>query len=65
MLLQLVFTLVLYCLGFVFLYGVLRLAVRHGIQDVEQARRDVVLPDRPMIPAEPPYGRDDTSLAGS
>ncbi|MFF5172390.1 hypothetical protein ACFY3U_07130 [Micromonospora sp. NPDC000089] len=33
---------ILYVFGFVFLYGVIRLAVRHGMEDLE-ARRDQVL----------------------
>ncbi|MEH1012602.1 hypothetical protein V6U90_05700 [Micromonospora sp. CPCC 206060] len=33
-------TVVLYVFGFVFLYGVIRLAVRHGIEDVESRRVD-------------------------
>ncbi|WP_208810614.1 hypothetical protein [Micromonospora echinofusca] len=33
-------TVLLYVFGFVFLYGVIRLAVRHGIEDVESRRSD-------------------------
>ncbi|QLQ38591.1 hypothetical protein [Micromonospora robiginosa] len=34
-------TIVLYVFGFVFLYGVIRVGVRHGIQDAEANRPEV------------------------
>ncbi|MEH0822118.1 MULTISPECIES: hypothetical protein [unclassified Micromonospora] len=34
-------TVILYVFGFVFLYGVIRLAVRHGMEDLESRRPQV------------------------
>lgn len=48
----LVTTLILYTCGFIFLYGVIRLAVRHGILDAEARRAEAMsqTPDRPRDP---------------
>ncbi|MEU5721009.1 MULTISPECIES: hypothetical protein [unclassified Micromonospora] len=35
-------TVILYVFGFVFLYGVVRLGVRHGMEDVEAHRPEVL-----------------------
>ncbi|MFR9774455.1 hypothetical protein ACL02O_00135 [Micromonospora sp. MS34] len=40
--LVLVTTVILYVAGFVFLYGVIRLGVRHGIEDAEANRPEVL-----------------------
>ncbi len=40
--LNVAFATMLYVFGFVFLYGVIRLGVRHGIEDAN-ARRELVL----------------------
>ncbi|SBT49837.1 hypothetical protein [Micromonospora auratinigra] len=40
--LVLVTTVILYVFGFVFLYGVIRLGVRHGLEDAEAHRPEVL-----------------------
>ncbi|WP_176308452.1 hypothetical protein [Micromonospora sp. NBS 11-29] len=40
--LVLVVTVVLYVFGFVFLYGVIRVGVRHGIEDAEAYRPEAL-----------------------
>jgi hypothetical protein len=62
---QLAIAVMLYSLGFVFLYGVLRLAVRHAIQDVEQARLKALEADRLAALQERTFLRENAFLAGS
>ncbi|WDZ86051.1 hypothetical protein [Micromonospora cathayae] len=51
--LTLVIAMILYVAGFVFLYGVLRLAVRHALEDLEARRAlpDGQVRERPYLPA--------------
>jgi|GEM_PF-3112222 hypothetical protein len=35
---------VMYVCGFVFLYGVVRIAVRHGVEDVDRRRQQATQP---------------------
>jgi hypothetical protein len=53
-------TVILYCFGFVFLYGVIRLAVRHAHEDLElrraqtlHAERVAAADDRAFVRANP------------
>jgi hypothetical protein len=55
--------LLLYSLGFVFLYGVLRMAVRHGVLDVDQARREALENEQAL--RERLVAADDAYLTGS
>lgn len=52
--LTLVIALVLYVAGFVFLYGVIRVAVRHALEDLavrrSEALSDGQLRERPFVP---------------
>lgn len=63
--LTLAIAVILYCLGFVFLYGVLRLAVRHGIQDVEQARLAALDAERANNLRDRTLLRENAFLVGS
>ncbi|MGI5212570.1 hypothetical protein [Plantactinospora sp. CA-290183] len=58
------FAALMYICGFVFLYGVVRLAVRHGIGDVH-ARRELAerAPERPRLQER--LVPDNPSLAGN
>jgi hypothetical protein len=47
---QIISVLVLYVFGFVLLYGVIRLAVRHGIEDVTNERQRRVMPEDVLYP---------------
>lgn len=56
---------IMYVCGFVFLYGVVRLAVRHGIEDVDARRAHAAsAPERAML-RERTLLRDNAFLAGS
>ncbi|WP_233604156.1 hypothetical protein [Micromonospora sp. HM5-17] len=56
---------VLYVCGFVFLYGVVRIAVRHGIEDVDLRReRAAQAPERARL-LERTVVRENAFLAGS
>ncbi|MFD1321158.1 hypothetical protein [Micromonospora sonneratiae] len=44
------FVLVLYVFGFILLYGVVRLAVKHGIEDATHARHRTVTPEEVFFP---------------
>ncbi|SCL15884.1 hypothetical protein [Micromonospora inyonensis] len=52
--LTLVVTMILYVAGFVFLYGVIRVAVRHALEDLEVRRAETLRPgppqERPFVP---------------
>ncbi|MEQ4300519.1 hypothetical protein ABNF97_03835 [Plantactinospora sp. B6F1] len=55
----------MYVCGFVFLYGVVRIAVRHGIEDVDLRReRAAQSPERDRL-RERSLVPDDAFLAGS
>ncbi|MFB9234685.1 hypothetical protein ACFFWC_03915 [Plantactinospora siamensis] len=60
----LVTAVLLYSAGFVFLYGVIRLAVRHGIQDVNRIRHDELLAERRAELQERTFIQDNAYLAG-
>ncbi|MFC7547230.1 hypothetical protein [Plantactinospora sp. GCM10030261] len=62
--LALVATVILYTAGFVFLYGVIRFAVRHAIQDVERHRREVLLAERRAALQERTFIQENAYLAG-
>ncbi|MEU4566085.1 hypothetical protein [Micromonospora sp. NPDC023956] len=59
--LTLAFVTILYVAGFVFLYGVIRLAVRHALEDLDARRAEALRPgppqERPFVP--------ESFLAGS
>jgi hypothetical protein len=56
---------IMYVCGFVFLYGVVRLAVRHGIEDVDVRRaRTADAADRARL-RDRTLLRDNAFLAGS
>jgi hypothetical protein len=52
--LTLVITMILYVAGFVFLYGVIRVAVRHALEDLDIRRAEALQADppqeRPFVP---------------
>lgn len=61
----LVSAVIMYVCGFVFFYGVVRLAVRHGIEDVDARRAAAQLaPERARL-RERTLARDNAFLAGS
>lgn len=61
----LVTTVTLYVFGFVFLYGVIRLGVRHGMEDVEARRAQVAHEDQMAWAQERTFARDNAFLTGS
>lgn len=52
--LTLVIAMILYVAGFVFLYGVIRVAVRHALEDLDarraEARQPGLAQERPFVP---------------
>lgn len=60
----LVSAVILYTAGFVFLYGVVRLAVRHAILDVERVRHEVAEADERTALQERTFLKDNAFLAG-
>ncbi|SCL38656.1 hypothetical protein GA0074692_5087 [Micromonospora pallida] len=52
--LTLVIVMILYVAGFVFLYGVIRVSVRHALEDLDARRAETLRPDppqeRPFVP---------------
>lgn len=62
--LTLVATVILYTAGFVFVYGVVRLAVRHAIQDVERLRQETLLAEKRAALQERTFLSDNAYLAG-
>ena len=63
--LVLVTTVILYVFGFVFLYGVIRLGVRHGIEDVEVRRAQVLRAEQLASVQDRTFARENAFLAGS
>ncbi|MCI4063427.1 hypothetical protein MRQ36_12910 [Micromonospora sp. R77] len=63
--LVMVITVILYVCGFVFLYGVIRLGVRHGMEDVEAARARTLRAERVMSAQEQDFARQNAFLTGS
>lgn len=61
----LVITVILYVLGFVFLYGVIRLAVRHAMEDLEMHRAQALRAEQLAAVHERTFLRENSFLAGS
>ncbi|SCL16030.1 hypothetical protein GA0070624_0902 [Micromonospora rhizosphaerae] len=57
-------TMILYVFGFVFLYGVVRLGVRHGMQDVEAHRAEVLQAEQFAAEQDRRFARDNAFLTG-
>ncbi|SBT53376.1 hypothetical protein [Micromonospora narathiwatensis] len=58
-------TVVLYVFGFVFLYGVIRLGVRHGIEDVEAQRAQLARAEQLAAYQDRTFARENAFLTGS
>ncbi|MFD2766261.1 hypothetical protein [Micromonospora eburnea] len=58
-------TVVLYVFGFVFLYGVIRLGVRHGIEDVEAHRAQMARAEQLAVHQDRTFARENAFLTGS
>ncbi|WBB65737.1 hypothetical protein [Micromonospora sp. WMMD812] len=56
---------ILYCFGFVFLYGVIRLAVRHGLEDLEVRRAQVARAEELATHRDRTFLKENAFLAGS
>ncbi|RZU72457.1 hypothetical protein EV384_0824 [Micromonospora kangleipakensis] len=63
--LVLVTTVILYVFGFVFLYGVIRLGVRHGMEDVEAQRAQVARAEQLASLQDRTFARENAFLTGS
>ncbi|MFI6823007.1 hypothetical protein ACIBJE_18920 [Micromonospora sp. NPDC050187] len=59
--LTMAFVTILYVAGFVFLYGVIRVAVRHALEDLDTRRAEAL---RPGPPQERPFA-PERFLAGN
>ncbi|MEU2613874.1 hypothetical protein ABZ570_20145 [Micromonospora sp. NPDC007271] len=58
-------TVILYVFGFVFLYGVVRLGIRHGIEDVEAHRAKLLRAEELAAYQERTFVRENAFLTGS
>ncbi|MEU0156813.1 MULTISPECIES: hypothetical protein [Micromonospora] len=58
-------TVILYVFGFVFLYGVIRLGVRHGIEDVETHRAQQLRAEELAAHQDRTFARENAFLTGS
>jgi hypothetical protein len=58
-------TVILYVFGFVFLYGVIRLGVRHGMEDVEANRPDVLQRAHLASTQDRDFARENAFLSGN
>ncbi|MEV0805390.1 hypothetical protein [Micromonospora sp. NPDC050200] len=58
-------TVILYVFGFVFLYGVIRLAVRHGMEDLEARRPQVQRIAQSASADDRAFLRENAFLGGS
>lgn len=58
-------TVILYVFGFVFLYGVIRLGVRHGIEDVETNRARLRQAEELAAHQDRTFARENAFLTGS
>ncbi|MEU8295862.1 hypothetical protein AB0C04_01050 [Micromonospora sp. NPDC048909] len=56
---------ILYCFGFVFLYGVIRLAVRHGMEDLEVRRAQALRAEELAANRDRTFLKENAFLAGS
>ncbi|SCG47669.1 hypothetical protein [Micromonospora halophytica] len=61
----LVATVILYVFGFVFLYGVIRLAVRHGMEDLEARRPQVLRTAQSTSDDDAAFMRQNAFLGGN
>jgi hypothetical protein len=61
--LTLVAMVILYVFGFVFLYGVIRVAVRHGMEDLEIRRAEALRAERLAAERDRGFLRDNAFLA--
>lgn len=61
----LAFAVIMYVCGLVFLYGVIRLAVRHGVEDVETRRERLAAASDRRAPREPALLRENVYLANN
>ncbi|MCO1596373.1 hypothetical protein M8C17_14525 [Micromonospora sp. RHAY321] len=60
-----VVTVILYVFGFVFLYGVIRLGVRHALEDLELQRAKAQRAEELAASRDRTFLRDNAFLAGS
>ncbi|MFC4019583.1 hypothetical protein ACFOW4_16795 [Micromonospora sp. GCM10011542] len=60
-----VITVILYVFGFVFLYGVIRLGVRHGLEDLEVQRAKAQRAEELAASRDRTFLRENAFLAGS
>ncbi|MBQ0904385.1 MULTISPECIES: hypothetical protein [Micromonospora] len=58
-------TVILYVFGFVFLYGVIRLGVRHALEDVELYRAKAQRAEELAASRDRTFLRENAFLAGS
>ncbi|MEH0937312.1 hypothetical protein [Micromonospora psammae] len=58
-------TVLLYVCGFVFLYGVIRLAVRHGMEDLEARRPHALRAARSAAEHDQAFLRENAFLSGN
>ncbi|MGV9210460.1 hypothetical protein ACTFTM_01200 [Micromonospora sp. RB23] len=58
-------TVILYVFGFVFLYGVIRLGVRHALEDLELQRARARREEELAAARDRSFMRDNAFLAGS
>ena len=58
-------TVILYVFGFVFLYGVIRLGVRHALEDLELQRARARREGELAAARDSAFMRDNSFLAGS
>ncbi|MEU8259656.1 hypothetical protein AB0C02_03400 [Micromonospora sp. NPDC048999] len=58
-------TVILYVFGFVFLYGVIRIGVRHGLEDVEAHRAQVAREEQLAAYQDRTFARENAFLTGS
>ncbi|MET8305623.1 MULTISPECIES: hypothetical protein [unclassified Micromonospora] len=60
-----VITVILYVAGFVFLYGVIRLGVRHALEDLELQRAKALRAEELAASRDRTFLRENAFLAGS
>lgn len=58
-------TVILYVFGFVFLYGVIRLGVRHGMEDVEAHRSEVLRQAQLAAARDREFAHQNAFLSGN
>ena len=63
--LTLIATVVLYVFGFVFLYGVIRVAVRHGMEDLEDRRPQALRSARSASADDQAFMQQNAFLGGN